>query len=78
MSSTYTFTGPCKHSWDVDFTACTEKSLPSCACGNPLVLNPGACPECGVVPRFLDLPRWEHMGTGLFNVASVMKLEIYK
>jgi hypothetical protein len=71
-------TSLCGHEWDVQVPNwCTKKTMPSCACGGPLeTLSPGCCPACGHLPGFLEIPLWIHTGGGVYNVKSVMKLQL--
>ena len=81
---TYAFAGKCGHTWDIPYTPCNETTCPSCNCGKPyywLGTEPGApivCPTCGYITRFEERPIWTHMGKAHVNMASIMKLGMYK
>ena len=69
----------CGHVYRVKGVCCTEETMPSCHCGGVLKYNleDMRCPTCKVLPGFMERPVWQHMGEGIANMPSLMKLELY-
>lgn len=78
--TTFEFTSPCGHTYEVPAIKCTMETGPGCNCGKPWLyhIEDIQCPTCQYKPGFLERPIWTHIGLGMGNLQGILSLDLYK